>query len=102
MWGMLAFCFRPERWGPQRGVIRSVAGLWSLGSRALPIGSYASSGKAAPGPMGTDRFREGDANPLVAVRITLAELLRPTVPAHVPTQAPPPGAAITGERATSR
>ena len=38
---------------------------------------------------------------LVAARITLAELLRPTVQAHVPTQAPPPGAAITGERATS-
>jgi hypothetical protein len=53
-----------------------------------------------PGPMGTDRFHEGDAND-AGYRPTLVELQRPAEPAYVPTQGLPPGAAITGERATS-
>jgi hypothetical protein len=38
---------------------------------------------------------------LVVAQVTLVELQRPAEPAYVPSQGLPPGAATTGERATS-
>ena len=51
--------------------------------------------------MGTDRFHEVTRTTLVVAQVTLVELQRPAEPAYVPIGLPP-GAAITGEKATSR